>query len=482
MKNILLTLVLSSFIFANSIVAQNSPNIVFLIGDDISWNDFGCYGNDVVKTPNIDKLANDGMMFTNAFLTASSCSPSRISILTGRYPHCNGAAELHSPLPADQLTFVGELQKAGYYTAQAGKFHFGPEARKVFDRYTDDKKSKNGDGGEDNWVKWLQERPKSKSFFMWFASHDAHRVWGADKFMQPHNPEDIIVPPYLVDDLETKKDLASYYNEIQRLDFYVGEVRKELENQGVSENTIIVVCADNGRPFPRCKTRVYDSGMQTPFIAYWPKGIKKPGSVCNSLVSIIDVAPTFLELAGSKIAPNFQGRSFAKLFEKPKDEFRKFVFSEHNWHDFEAHERMVRSKDFLYVLNSRPNLELGGPADSKNSLTQASLNKARENGILTFAQADNFATPRPVEELFNLNIDPLQLNNLASGEAYQHTLKELRNILKIWRDETGDNIPENITPNQFDPISGKKLGEIQRGEMPGVNSGGTKVLNGGLGF
>jgi N-sulfoglucosamine sulfohydrolase len=222
----------------------------------------------------IDKLASEGMCFTNAFLTASSCSPSRCSIISGKYPHCNGAAELHVPLPPNEITFPLLLRETNYYTAQAGKWHMGPSAHRAFDRYTDGNGSNNGDDGENNWVKFLKERPKEKPFFLWLASHDAHRPWGADTFKITHDPSKIIIPPYLADAPETRRDIASYYNEIGRFDYYIGKVREELEKQGVLDNTVIIVIGDNGRPFPRCKTRVYDSGMQTPFVVFWPKGIK----------------------------------------------------------------------------------------------------------------------------------------------------------------------------------------------------------------
>lgn len=162
--------------------SSEKPNVILIIADDVSWNDFGCYGNDVVKTPNIDLLAKEGLKFTNAFLTASSCSPSRCSIVSGKYPHSNGAAELHTPLPKDEIPFPLLLKENGYYTAQAGKWHMGPHVHRAFDLFTDGNGYDNGDGGEDNWVPFLTERPKDKPFFFWFASLDAHRPWGADNF------------------------------------------------------------------------------------------------------------------------------------------------------------------------------------------------------------------------------------------------------------------------------------------------------------
>lgn len=457
-----------SLLFSLNLQAIEKPNFIFIIADDVSWNDIGCYGNEVVKTPNIDQLAKEGLQFTNAFLTASSCSPSRCSIISGEYPHSNGAAELHTPLPASEVPFPLLLKEHGYYTAQAGKWHMGEAAHRAFDRYTDNNGYNNGDGGEDNWVRFLKERPKDKPFFFWLASHDAHRPWGADTFKITHDPSRIIVPLFFEDTPETRQDIASYYNEIGRFDYYIGKVREELRNQGVLQNTMIIVMGDNGRPFPRCKTRVYDSGMQTPFIVFWPDGIESKGAQTNSLISSIDVAPTILQIAGIKPPEDYQGKSFFPVIENPANEIRTMVFSEHNWHDYEAYERMVRTKDFLYVFNARPNLSNCGPADSKRSPTQLALNKVRDESKLTPAQDDVFIVPRPSEELFDVKNDPLQLLNLASVPNYQKELKEMRRLLDNWQFNTGDNIPEHLTPDWFDRETGKPLDiERKRGTMPG---------------
>jgi N-sulfoglucosamine sulfohydrolase len=447
---------------------QPVPNFIIFIADDVSWDDLGCYGNPVVKTPNIDRLAHEGLKFTNAFLTASSSSPSRCSIISGRYPHSNGAAELHTPLPEDEIPFPLLLRQNKYYTAQAGKWHFGPSVHRAFDRHTDGNGYKDGNGGEDNWVRFTRERPKDKPFFFWFASHDAHRVWGADTFKITHDPQKVIIPPYFTDTPETRQDIASYYNEIARFDFHIGKVREELEKQGVLDNTVIIVMADNGRPFPRCKTRVYDSGMKTPFIVFWPAGIRNKGKTTNSLVSAVDIAPSVLDLAGIKPPGRYQGISIKPVLNNPSAEIRNAVYSEHNWHDYEAYERMVRTKDFLYVHNARPNLTNCGPADSKQSATQASLNLLRDKGRLSPAQADIFISPRPADELYDVKSDPEQLLNLASVPQYRDKLMELKSMLLKWQSDTGDTTPDHLTPDWYDRETGKALKiEQKRGVMPG---------------
>ena len=208
-------------ITASLLTGQSQPNIIVFIADDVSWNDYGCYGNEGVRTPNIDRLAANGIRFDNAFLTASSCSPSRASIITGRYPHNTGkAAELHLPI-ADHLPWIPELlQDEGYYTALSGKDHMKREdgSNSDFWDHLDSGKKEGNSGGEANWLEITQTRPMETPFFFWFAAFDAHRKWDADsewdesKYGPMTNPADVIVPPFMLDTPETRQDLASYYN------------------------------------------------------------------------------------------------------------------------------------------------------------------------------------------------------------------------------------------------------------------------------
>ena len=242
-------------------------------------------------------------------------------------------------------------------------------------------------------------------------------------------------------------------------------------------NTIIIVMADNGRAFPHSKTRVNDRGMKPPFIGYWPKGIGTKPQVCNSLVSAIDIAPTLLELASARIPETVQGVSFGALLKNPEKSFRNYVFAEHNWHDYEAHERMVRTKDFLYILNSRPKLTNLGPADAVGSPSFKDLANGYEKGNLTFEQTEVFLQPRPTEELYQNSSDPNQFKNLAVHPEYQNKLVELRQVLKNWMAETADNIPENLTHDWYEKLPDYVKTPLhgQRGEMPGQKTDAVKL-------
>ncbi len=432
--------------------ADKKPNFIIFIADDVSRDDIGCYGNNQVKTPNIDRLASAGLKFNNFFLTASSSSPSRNSIITGRYPHNTGGAELHTEPPDYMISFPEILKTNGYYSVQAGKFHMGPYARRGFDKIYD--RDGNGDGGEEQWIKCLQERPPEKPFFFWFASHDAHRPWGPNDFTGKHDPGSSIPSFYLAQEERTRRDLAAYYDEIARFDYYVGLIYEELNRQKVADNTFIIIMADNGRPFPHSKTRINDRGLRSPFIIYWPSGLGTESSVSGSLVSSIDIAPTILALAGMEIPESVQGVSFKELLKNPSGDFRNYIFAEHNWHDYEAHERMVRTKDFLYILNSRPQFAQMGPADAIGSPSFMDLDSLREINALTPDQNDIFTAPRSSEELYDCKKDPDQFQNVAGSSDYQNEMEQLGTVLKEWMKVTGDNIPLNLTKDWYEKLPG----------------------------
>ncbi len=458
-------------------VSQPRPNIILIIADDVGWDDIGCYGNTAIRTPNIDQLAKEGMRFTNVFVTSSSCSPSRASIITGRYPHNTGAAELHTPLPAHLNYFPELLKKKGYYTAQAGKWHEGPNTKRAYDTLISG--GVNGAGGEAQWLTLLRDRPKNKPFFFWFASFDAHRPWQLDSLNTPHAPEKVSIPATLADTKQTRQDMAAYYNEIARLDYYTGELEKELKQQGAANNTIIIFISDNGRPFPGSKTRLNDAGVKTPFIIKWPEEIQK-GSECHSLVSTIDIAPTLLELAGAPPSSTIQGKSFKKLLKNPEASFRSYVFTEHNWHDYEAYERSVRTKDYLYIINRRPQLANQGPLDAVNSPSFKALKEAQANKALTPTQNDIFISPRQAEELFAVQKDKLQIHNLIGDPDYAAVKNKLRTVLTQWQNQTGDTEPSHLTHDWYDRNSGKQTSENnKRGEMPGYTKHADKINAGG---
>lgn len=444
------------------------PNVVLIIADDLAWNDVGAFGNTAIRTPNIDRLARGGLRFDRAFVTASSCSPSRASLITGRYPHNTDAEQLHWPVPAAQVTFVEQLRSAGYWTGAAGKWHLGDALKSRFDVVDDvgeagfqtdqatGKMLATDDSGAQGWVPLLQRRPKDAPFFVWLAALDPHRDYVEHAVPSPHDPAAVIVPPYLPDVAEVRRDLALYYDEIARLDDYVGKVVAELARQGVLERTVIIFMSDNGRPFPRDKTTLYDSGIRTPLIVSWPGAVAAGGSTM-SLVSTVDVAPTVLELAGVQAPASIEGRSFAALLRDPGRSIREEIYAEKNWHDFEDRARAVRTARFKYIRNFYDDLPLTPPADAARSPSFEALKRLRDAGTITPDQRRVFEAPRPAEELYDTEADPHELRNLAGEAAHAAILRALREKLEAWQEATGDTAPSARTPDEFDRETGTAL-------------------------
>ena len=455
------------------------PNIVFFIADDVSQEDLGCYGHPVIKTPRIDGLAGKGIRFNNAYLTTSSCSPTRCSIITGRYPHNTGAPELHSTLPDDQIRFPELLRGAGYYTVLAGKNHMFGNTDRAFDQIT----GGGGPGGSSDWVQHVKDRPKDKPFFFWFAANDAHRGWQTSEHAPTYDHDRIVIPPYMVDTPGSREDLAHYYHEVSRFDHFVGLVADELAAQGVLENTLIVIAADNGRPFPRAKTRLYDSGIKTPWVVHFPEVIKQP-AVTESFVSVIDLSATCLELAGIGRPDFIQGRSFLPILKDPKATVRDMVFAEQNWHVYKNHSRMVRFGDYLYIKNNYPN-QSNFSVEAYYDPAARDLWSAHAAGKTTPAQQQIFANPCPEEEFFQVKKDPHQITNVAADPRHASAIGKARELLATWTEQTGDTIPTNPTPDRQPPPRiengkfippGKKTGQQNpHAEMPGAAKNATKI-------
>ena len=473
MKQFTRSFLLTLFLFsAIAVYAADRPNFVFFITDDISAEDLGAYGNTFAKTPNLDRIASEGLVFDNAYLTTSSCSPSRCSIVTGRYPHNTGAPELHINLPEDQVTFIQKLTDAGYYTVISGKNHMNSADKLGFV-----KEGKGGrPSGSQDWVQLLKDRPKDKPFFAWFGSSDAHRDWQLNEHSPRYDPDDIIVPPYMVDGPKTRQDLADYFSEVSRTDYYSGKLIEELKRQGIENNTYFVYLSDNGRPFPRCKTRLYDSGIKTPLIIWNPGKIKPARS--QSLISVLDFGPTFLELAGVKNpGPTFQGVSFTALLENPKGKIRDYAFAEHNWHVYANHERMVRYGDWLYIHNAfNHKANLCSESDGSKFGAAIELWEYYRAGKTLPWQEDIPMEPRPQVELYHVKADPHQLTNLAGKPQYSEIQKELAEVLKQWAKETGDTVPENPSPDRGPT---RPQGGDIRGELPGESTGANKINKSG---
>ncbi|MBI1389490.1 MAG: sulfatase-like hydrolase/transferase [bacterium] len=431
----------------NRAEAAESPNIIWIIADDVGGGEVGCYGHPTLRTPNIDRLAAGGLKFTQAFVTTSSCSPSRASLFTGKYPHSTGAENLHDPLPADQVIVPELLSRAGYYSGSVGKYHLGEAAEKKLD-------SMKGDVRQ--WRDFMKERPERKPFFLALGFTDAHRPFDRGCIDPPYTHDEVIVPRFLPDIPSVREDLAGFYDEITRMDNEIGELLTHLESNGLLENTLIMFTGDNGMPFPRAKTTLYDIGTYTPLILHWPREIKA-GGVYDGVVSLVDVAPASLQAAGVAVPDSMQGVSLLDQVSDPAHYAREYVFTEANWHDFDDHVRAARDSRFKYIRNAFPERPLPNSADSINTPMFRDIIRLRDEGNLTKEQMLMFRSRRAEEELYDLAYDPNEFHNLVYEPAYQSVLERMRARLDQWTLETADISPERALPDEFDRESGERI-------------------------
>ena len=395
---------------------RSEPNFLILIADDAGM-DFGCYGNSFIRTPNIDKLAESGLRCDKTFLTSPQCSPSRISILSGQYPHTTRTEDLHTVLPEGVAFITSYLREKGYFNGHNGKTHWGPNGDKQFDWYSQQ---------FNDFDKFL-ESAKNKPFFFWTGFHDPHRSYQPGAISKPHNPQEVKVRAHLIDDEKTRKDIALYYDEIGRMDSVIGAYIEILKKEKLLKDTYIIFFSDNGAPFPREKGTLYDAGIQTPFIISGPEVPK--GEIYDGLMSIIDLAPTILELAEIEKPDQMPGISFTPLLMGNFTLAPEYIFSERNWHDCDEHMRSIRTDQYKLILNAYTELPHGTAADLSNSLSWFSLLKTKDEGKLTDEQLLIFEVPRPAVELYDLINDPNEWKNLAKDNEYQEVINSLKQYI-----------------------------------------------------
>jgi N-sulfoglucosamine sulfohydrolase len=407
------------------------PNIVWIVGEDLG-PELGCYGDTNAITPNIDRLAREGARFTRAFTHAPVCAPSRSGLITGQYPTTTGAHHMRSELLAPPRTFTSYLREAGYTVGWPGKTDFNFKVPK--DAFTT----------TSNWM----NRPLREPFFAYInftVSHESqirtngrqmNRNLARLKPTEFRDPARIILPPYHPDTPETRRDLANYYNLATAVDYSAGDVLAHLEHTGLASNTVVIFFGDHGRGLPRSKRWVYDSGIRVPLIVRWP-GHLRPGTVRDDLVSFVDFAPTMLALAGASVPTNFQGQVF--LGPKTAAE-RKYIFAARDRMD-EAHDRIraVRSKDYKYIRNFRPELPYAQRIDYMELMpTMRVWRQMNYDGKLNATQRLFFSATKPAEELYDVNADPHEIRNLAGDSRFKPVLKEMHAALDQWMTDTRD--------------------------------------------
>ena len=443
--------------------SRERPNVLVFVGDDLGWRDLGAYGNKIIHTPNIDRLARSGLKVERAFGTSPQCSPSRISILSGKYSHTTRTEDLHTPLPDGQTILPLLLQSRGYFTGHMAKTHIGPNADRQFQWYSQTI--------ADSFPAFL-DAAGDRPFFLWVGFHEPHRPY-LDATPHLHSPSRVFVPPQLADTPETRADLARYYDAIAQMDGEIGRVLKELERRELGDSTVIVFLSDNGAPFPREKGTLYDGGTRTPLVFTWP-GVIRAGSVYKrGIISTVELAATILEVAGANSQGGLQGKSFASMLTQP-DSFvgSPYVFSERNWHDCDEHQRAVRTTRFKLIrTDAYTELPLCTAADIGGSPSFQALRARAKAGHLTAAQQRLFEVPRARLELYHLSVDPWELRNVAGERRYAKPLRELAAVLEKWIEES-DDFPAayRVRGDNTDRITGvaftNRIPPVRNAEVP----------------
>jgi N-sulfoglucosamine sulfohydrolase len=406
---------------------QRLPNLVFFLSDDHTAADLGCYGNRAVTTPNLDRLAAEGMRFENCFVSSPQCSPNRSSIFTGCSPHTTSTSRLHTPLPDWEPTVIDALKTRGYFTGIFRKHHQGPGFQRKLDFYGDAKA---------NFASFFDAKPQDKPFFLQIGFTDPHRPYQAGAFSPPHDPAQVKVPDWLPDWPEVRQDLAYYYDYIARMDAEVGQFMALLRSRGLADNTLVIMSGDNGMPFPRAKGGLYEAGINVPLLAWWP-GRVAAGAVKRELIAHVDLPSTWMEAAGIAPTKKMQGRSFLPLLEGKTYTPRTEIFSERNWHDNFDPMRCIRTDRYKYIFNAAPHFPYRPASDLEDSLTwKAMLAKRRTN--IPVALRHLFNPTRPIGQLFDLAEDPLELVNLVDSPKHATLRMELEVKLGKWMESTYD--------------------------------------------
>jgi N-sulfoglucosamine sulfohydrolase len=436
----------------SSAALADTRNVVLIIADDQGL-DLSVYDNRILRTPSLASLAGRGTLFTEAFATVSSCSPSRSVIYTGLYSHSNGmyglAHDVHNQHLLPSVRTLPQLLKtAGYRTGLVGKKHILPENALPFDEELAPERPGNRDvafmaGAARQFIANSAGRP----FLLVVGFSDPHRAeqnfgntraWpGIER--QVYDPAKVVVPGHLADLPEVRRDLADYYESISRLDSGVGLLMDVLRETGHSSDTLWVYLSDNGRAFPGAKTTLYDEGIHLPLII-WSPAQKKHGIRNDAMVSWVDILPTILDWTGVP-TPQSQplpGRSILPILESSDPPGWDRVFASHGFHEIQQYYpmRALRTRDYKYIANLASPLEFPIAGDIASSPTWRAI--AARPAVGLGARTLQAFLHRPAEELYDLREDPAEVHNLAADPAHQAVLESMRAELKRFRIATSD--------------------------------------------
>lgn len=502
LKRLSLDLVISIFLGSFTIAADVPRlNLLLITADDMNYDTPGATGNRLPDvTPNIDRLASQGLRFVHAHVTVAVCQPSRECLMTGRYPHRNGAIGFY-PVRPEVPTLQEQLKKAGYLLGILGKVqHLRPAEKFPWD-FQHDAGELGAGRNPDRYYRYVKEflaqaKSAGKPFFLMANSHDPHRPWAgsadegrkgapaklkaqadsgegntlAGGYPSPsriYQPREITVHGFLADLPDVRTEVAQYYSSAHRCDQTVGEVLRALAESGLEGQTLVVFLSDNGISMPFAKSNCYLTSTRTPLIVRWP-GKVKPGNVDGQhFVSGIDYMPTMLEAAGLPLPPGMDGRSFLPVLQGQKQAERDHVVTCYN--QTSARNlypmRCVQTPQFGYIYNAWSDGQTIYKAESLSGLTFKAMQHAAD-GKPQIAERVKMLQYRVPEEFYDFQKDPNALHNLIDDPAYREPIAKLRGILERMMVESGDPLLDNFRHRDAKPAQRpalpKELGEGQK--------------------
>jgi N-sulfoglucosamine sulfohydrolase len=467
MKFLVQQFLICLILIASQLSAAEKLNVVFITVDDMNWDSVGAYGcslDDI--TPNIDKLASEGVRFENGHVTIAICQPTRAVWMTGRYPHNSGALGF-DPIKPDVPTLVEKLRKSGYYTGILAKTgHVVPTRAAAWNERIAAKKLSNGREPKlyYQFSKQILEAAKKNGqpFFLMANAQDPHRPFfgsnqeknskkndkkrknhqyggGFPNVRKIYTPADVVVPKFLPDIPDIRKELAQYFTSVHRADEVVGAVLKAIDDAGVRDNTLVMFMSDHGMPLPFAKTNVWKNSTKTPWIVRWPK-VVKPGTVDTThFVTGIDLCPTILEAVGFSALEGTDGTSFVDVLNGKADPQRTHAFTHINRIASKRSYpmRSVQDKQFGYIYNDWSDGKTVFKNESQSGLTFRAMVAAAKTDQQIAARVKHFVY-RTKEELYDYKNDPDALHNLVDDPKYSKILEELRAITQLKLEQSKD--------------------------------------------
>jgi len=444
------------------------PNIMLIIGDDMLWQDCEPHGSKDVKTPNMARLAAEGMRFDRMFTATAMCAPTRQQIYTGMFPVRNGAYPNHSAVYDGVRSLPHHLKALGYRVGLIGKTHFKPASSYPFEILAGGKQG----ASNTKVIAEFVNRDKEQPYCLIVCSNEPHGPWDKGD-AAAYDADKLTVPAFLVDTKVTREALTKYYAEITFLDGQLGDCMKIVDASGSKDDTILMFTSEQGSSFPfGGKWTCYDAGLKTAFILRWPARVKA-GSSTQAMTQYVDVTPTLIAAAGgdpkaidtgradAKGYTGFDGRSFMAVLEGKADKHHDYVYGVHTTRGIingsECYPvRSVRSDRYKYIanLNHEAVFTNAVTTTGPDSVLQSWIEKGKTDpAAAARARAYQY---RPAEELYDVSEDPWELNNLADDPKYRSVKESLRKELKAWMDQQGDKGNET-----------EMLAEVRQGRTAG---------------